>query len=298
MAETVQRLKRAVRPPDGEDWAEDYLALYGHLISAAMCLAHGRYLLNYRVPRRSSWGPGLYQDFLDVVSEHGYAAWQRQENTTSFGFEVFLDKAQSNIAAALDGTTNAWIIHRMRDVEERSVYDAQLLGLWIGVRLRLLGAVLPMDAWSRLSQQVGGTFPWFDPASTEEGTSEHLRELWRTFERYSDTNTAQQEIHSLAGRYVKLISSQPALPPEENREKILLFLWDQMRVSRAGCAGLVLARVNAFKHLTRGVGDRYDFVYAVEWVITAKALQWISDFWRAMVEDAEQLKAQQNPTTL
>lgn len=78
------------------------------------------------------------------------------------------------------------------------------------------------------------------------------------------------------------------MSPEEDRERILLFLWDQMRVSRAECVGLVLSRVNAFKHLTRGVSDRYDFVYAVEWAITAKALQWISDFWRAMVVDVRQ----------
>lgn len=289
MAETVQRLKRAVEPPEGEDWAEDYLLLYGHLVSAAACLAHSRYLLSYRVPRRSSWGPELHQDFLDVTNERGYVAWHRRENTTTFGFEVFLDKAQGNIAAALDGTTNAWIIQRMRDVEEQTIYDVQLLGLWIGVRLRLLGAVLPQSVLTALFEQMGGIFPWFDPWSREEGNSEHLRELWRTFERYSDTNTAQQEIHSLAGRYVKLISSQPALPPEDDRERILMFLWEQMQVSRAGCVGLVLARVNAFKHLTRGVGDRYDFVYAVEWAITAKALEWMSDFWRAMVADVKSI---------
>ena len=64
-----------------------------------------------------------------------------------------------------------------------------------------------------------------------------------------------------------------------------------MQISKAGCAGIVWGRVNAFKHLTKGVSDRYDFVYAIEWVITTKALEWISAFWREMVSDVESIQA-------
>ena len=110
---------------------------------------------------------------------------------------------------------------------------------------------------------------------------------------YYDTRTARQVIHDLAGQYIKLISIVPALSAEEDREQIVIELWDNMAVNRGGSAAIVLARVNAFKHQTQGVSDRYDFVYAIEWVITAKALQWISAFWKVMVQDIESMRSRQ-----
>jgi hypothetical protein len=241
------------------------------------------------VPRRSSWGFQLYDELLSVTSKYGYVVWHQSENTMLFGLEVFLNAAQSSIAAAVDGTTNAWIIQRMEDIEEKTSYDEQLLGLWIGVRLRILGSVLSSEESELvLPQDIKGGFPWFDEHTPEDAQkTSYLRELWRTFERYSNTIVAEQEIHRLAGNYIKQISWSPAEYVDEDREKILMHLWNHMQVNKAGSAAIVLSRVNAFKHLTKGVSDRYDFVYAIEWVLTAKALEWIGAFWRTMVSDVK-----------
>lgn len=292
MAETIDRLMRAVKPPDGEAWHE-FFAIHGHLLSAASCLAHSRFLLGSAVPRRSSWGFNLYDDLLRVVSPFGYVVWHHSENTTLFGLEVFLNAAQSSIAAAVDAATNAWILGRMEDVEERTSFDEQLLGLWIGVRLRILGSVISGSRELVVPSGVSGEFPWFEE-NTPHGMerSAYLRELWRTFERYSNTIIAQQEIHTLAGSHIKQISWPPRQHVDEDREEILGYLWEHMHVNKAGSAALVLARMNAFKHLTKGVSDRYDFVYAIEWVLTAKALEWISAFWRTMIADVRQPQTQ------
>lgn len=287
MVATIERLMGAVKPPDGEVWKE-FLPIHGYLVSTAACLANSRFLLGSGVPRRSSWGTQLYDELLHVIKDSGDIAWDESENTTLFGIELFLNAAQSNIAAAVDATTNAWIIQRVRDVEEKTSFDEQLLGLWIGVRLRILESVLPRAARRRQLTGVDGTFPWFDEQTVQfkgRARTVYLEELWRTFERYSNTIVGQQEIHNLAGSFIKQISWPPREPPDEDREEILEYLREHMQMSKAGCAGIVWARVNAFKHLTKGVSDRYDFVYAIEWVITAKALEWISAFWREMVAD-------------
>jgi len=287
MVETIDRLMRAIKSSEGEEWHE-FFPIHGHLLSAAACLAHSRFLLGSAVPRRSSWGFNLYDDLLRVVSPFGYVVWHHSENTTLFGLEVFLNAAQSSIAAAVDAATNAWILGRMEDVEEKTRFDEQLLGLWIGVRLRILGSVISGGRALVIPHDIGGEFPWFEE-QTPEGTERpaYLRELWRAFERYNDTIIAQQEIHTLAGSYIKQISWPPRQQVDEDREEILRHLWERMQVNKAGSVAIVLARVNAFKHLTKGVSDRYDFVYAVEWVLTAKALEWISAFWRTMVADVK-----------
>lgn len=285
MAETIDRLMRAVKPPDGEGWHE-YFPIHGHLLSAAACLSHSRFLLGSTVPRRSSWGFHLYDDLRNVTSPYGYVVWHQSENTMLFGLEVFLNAAQSSIAAAVDAATNAWIIGRMEDVEEKGSYDEHLLGLWIGVRLRILGSVIAGGHELIIPSHVQGDFPWFDDNTSQAlDRSAYLRELWRTFERYSNTIVAQQEIHNLAGSYIKQISWPPLPDVDEDREEILSHLWDRMHLNKAGSAAIVLSRFNAFKHLTKGVSDRYDFVYAIEWILTAKALEWISAFWRTMVGD-------------
>lgn len=293
MAETIDRLIKAVQPPEGDVWRQ-FLPIHGYLVSAVACLCQSRALLAGGVPRRSSWGPGLFEDFRMVTDEHGNVTWSQSENTTHFGFELFLNTAQSNIAAAVDATTNAWIISRLTDVEETTRYDESLLWLWIGGRLRILESVLPRRKRTVEIEGKLAEFPWFDPPPQSRITRgirvAHLRELWRTFELYYDTRTARQAIHDLAGRYIKTVSVVPALTAEEDREQILIQLWNDMEVNRGGSAAIVLARVNAFKHQTQGVSDRYDFVYAVEWVITAKALQWISAFWKVMVQDMESMR--------
>jgi hypothetical protein len=287
MTETVDRLMRAVKPPYGEEW-HNYLSIHSHLLSAAACLAHSRFLLGNRVPRRSSWGFHLYEELQSAISEFGYVEWHKVESTQLFGIEVLLNAAQSSIAAAVDASVNAWIIERMEDIEEKTSFDEQLLGLWIGVRLRILGSALAREIEPKLPPDTRGIFPWYDeqiPQNMEEPAYSHG--LWKTFERYSNTIIAEQEIHHLASRYIKQISWPAAEYVDEDREQILMYLWNHMQVSKAGSAAIVLSRVNAFKHLIKGVSDRYDFVYAVEWVVTAKALEWISAFWGAMIFDVK-----------
>ena len=292
MVKTVERLMKAVKPPNVEDWKE-YLPIHAHLLGVATCLSHCRFLLCHGVLSHSLWEEfRLYDNLIRVTSKRGSVMWHKTKSATLFGLEVFLDKAQGNIAAAVDATTNAWIIQRMRDVEEKSVYDEQLLGLWIGIRLRLLGSVLPRYSKDILPPDITGTFPWFDehtPISDEAEKSVYLRGLWQTFESYLDPYVAYQEICRLAEEYVKLIPTVKAASFDANCERVITYLWDEMAVNKAECAAIVLARVNAFKHHTKGVSDRHDFLYAIEWIITAKALEWISAFWKVMIQDVKSL---------
>ena len=106
---------------------------------------------------------------------------------------------------------------------------------------------------------------------------------WRSLAEYHNTVRAQQEVHFWAGRFIKNISGPLRNPREIDREDILIILLNEIMLGLDVCAGITLSRVNAYKHLTYGVSDRYDFVYPVEWIIAAKALRWVGDLFRVMI---------------
>lgn len=302
LPESVRYVLDAIVPPAGEEWQRQYLTIQGHLISAASGLIESRNFMLRTPFRRSSWGPHIYEDFLIAVRQGGIR-WRGRENTQLFALDFYLNKAQSDIAAAADGVVNGWILESLEDIEEKPIIDVTLLPLFPGTRLRILSALLEKEELLRAARQRiawlearlrGGPEP---QASEDVGvptTTLALKILWQNLEKYYDTELAQQTIHAIAGMYIKDISGPLRDPREIDREAILQLLLNNitqdMSLPDDACAGITLSRVNAFKHLTYGVRDRYDFVYPVEWVVTAKGLTWLGSFFRSMIPSIMEMR--------
>ena len=114
---------------------DDYPALYSLLVGAAIALIHCRKIIEETPFAQRTWSVfNLSLDLVLAIGENG-VDWQRSENMSLWSIGFFLDKAQNNIAAALDGCINAWLLSKLpytKEELEKKDIERELLGLWVG----------------------------------------------------------------------------------------------------------------------------------------------------------------------
>ena len=175
----------------------------------------------------------------------------------SLGF--FLNKAQHNLASALDRCVNLWICALWPEAGLVREAGQDLLGSWISARLANLSALLT---------RVGAT-------------TDQIQALREAFREYGDTRTVAHNLKEISSGL-----AHEFLWPSDNEPKMNLDdLYALMQnYSGAQGAAIVFSRVNAFKHQPAGALDRFSMIYPVEWILTTKGLEFTGRLWKHMVD--------------
>lgn len=249
----------AIKPPRS-DWqksgTKSVLALL--VGSAASLFEAGKLLKLYTPDMAPRWEPSrLFEDFHNSVDDDWSIQWSKQELVVwSVGY--YLNKAQLNIAAALDALVNTWLAHRR-------------------------GIDLSQD---RLKADEEGLFFEFLPTrlfilrgDVEQTIVKRIDALRNAFQDYVNTNTARELIKDFSNQHV----GQNIWP---SLSTLYITLWPSLKEEE--CVATVFGRANAFKHHVSGHRlGREGVDHHIEWLVTVKALRCVGELWRTMVSDCE-----------
>src|SRR2546427_1735953 len=139
----LQAVVDSVKPPDDHStWNDESLgAVYELLLGAAACLSASRFTIecrssmqNYEPSRVKLW-PALLKSAARVDARNPNLDWTHKD-LVLWSSGLFLNKAQANVASALDRTINILIASS----QFRSLGE-ELLHTWPGTRLRFLEAL-------------------------------------------------------------------------------------------------------------------------------------------------------------
>jgi hypothetical protein len=213
---------------------------------------------------------------------NGFVRWKRSEVARMYACEFFLNKAQSNIAAAADAIINQWIIDEVPGPYRSSVARVQfdLLGTYLISRLGIVSAARAVQREKlKLDRKDMQPSPVFDV----------LEKAWDKTGTLYDTKTAGEVVKNNAKVAHRLIQSglyEELLPPGPVETKHLMYTYTTYTgeqhvdspLTIIDCLAVVNSRVNAYKHLPDGHKDRegHDFYFA-EWMLTARALLCVSE---------------------
>ncbi len=260
-----ERVLNAAKPPSDDWWAAEpsLVGIYELLIGAAAAILESRQIFDQldsfaETPRTPE---ELFQEFSQaaLTSDRGFN-WRRSGHLSRWSAGFFMIKAMTNLAFVFDRTINTWLVTRMKvSDQDTKAYDP-IIGSWINGRLWMLGKGLGMSAPESIDAARGGLENYLDT----EKSREYLKTL----------------VKSLEPRYLEAQRRGAKWRVEDFFETI-------KETSGADCACIVFSRVNALKHRTTRVWDRFGILHPLELAVTTKAFIFLAAFWRSMVDDTK-----------
>lgn len=243
-----------------------YGYMYGACLALQEAMTHLRNTDMAVVTNRMELLPK--RGFELLLQKNGYVRWQRDKVSRLYACEFYLNKAQSNIAAAVDCILNQWMIDKLpgpyRGNIERVSYD--VMYLFVTSRLGIISGIRKVQ--TRLQQPQ----PNSEIFDTLEEQLSRLGDLYNT-KRASEI---LQENKDRVNAQVRAENLDILFPSTDGGVEFLRYT-DAAGVTRAlsilPALILLCARVNAFKHLPTGHDDRNKEYHYTEWAMTIRALR-------------------------
>lgn len=262
----TEDLIQSASPPDDPEWVKsETSSVFADLIGAACGLIQAAPIIEKSLiahGRDETFGfwkrEALFEDFLTAVKsmEEAKFPWDHSDNFCAWSGLFFLNKAENNLAAALDICLNAWLRWRVDDL---NLHDLEADDAWIMVMLRTKTMILRHGMSGR-------------PA-------ELLAELKKCCENDEGTRAARSFIQELRNECEGM-----------RLEDVYTFIRSTKRIDPIVCALVVFNRVNEFKHRVHGLMDRLGIDYAIEWAVACLAHEGVSRLWKeGMLLDTQRL---------
>jgi len=262
---------QAVHPPEDQDWPEsETSSVFADLIGSASGLIQAAPLINgflgaHRRDRAFSFWKRdqLFEDFISAIPSdtHGGLAWGHNDNFKAWSGLFFLNKAEINLAAALDICLNAWLRWRLKMDTKDVMADNAWLSMWPSSKTIILKSF----------------------CERSEKPAELLDDLEKSSQHGSDA--AQEFLLDLRTECEDMTV-----------EEVYGFLREKKGVTLMQGAMVVFNRVNDFKHRVHGLMDRRGVDYATEWALAAIAHVGIGTLWKeGMLRDTGHLWKTKNP---
>lgn len=261
----VQRLKHA----NEQGLDKRFRASYGYIFGTCCALQDSLAYLSATDRKLGRKRMELLptEHFEHYVLDNGHIRWNRSDKMRMYACEFYLNKAQSNIAAALDSITNQWIESILPPPYEMKPELAQydFFHLLPVSRLRMISVVAARTRRMRV----------LSPFQT-------LVNKWERYANLMDVQTASDIVaHNTtiveplvdAGRFAEVVCIRPEKTPflqhvtkDAHGAEVITPLF------HTDCLSIISGRVNAYKHLPTGHNDRDKDYHYTEWAITARAL--------------------------
>lgn len=250
---------------------EEYeLPTYRHLVGAGLSLQESVALLVRSDLALAVHEERLLQspDFLAYLGATQDVRWKRDKRMRLYGCEFYLNKAQTNIAASLDRLVNEWIEDKAPlpyKAEERFL-RSDFYYLMPSSRLRIVSMLRNLRAKTEA-----------DIPSETRTLMWQLESDWSRFEQLYDDQGAARLLEANLQAVNNLVAEGKFSEAYRNPNAIRctrLGVPDTL-LQGSDCLAVVLGRFNAFKHLHKGLHNRSRGLHYVEWVVTARALQYI-----------------------
>jgi len=256
MLESVRQI-----PTDNND---QFLLLFGSVVALSQC----QKLIENFPEYPDGYDPTkLLPDFEEALKSGEEFSWVYSKNLTVWSAGFFLNKAQSNVIAALEGCVEAWLPN-----EEKEHID-----LYIGIRLH------------RLESLITG----------------EVKEMIRVLENdlhtiYSDYQMAYRRVEKLIQECVPTWFSWEGGVPEE-RTRLLEELFEMIpdKLTPAACVSTLFGYSMGVQRQVRGwevsQPDRSDMIYPIKWIMTSHSIIWIANLCKALNEAAPRQSDRKHP---
>jgi hypothetical protein len=217
-------------------------------------------------------------DFDAVVQKDGYVKWKRDKVARLYACEFYLNKAQANIAAAVDSILNQWMIDKLpgpyRGNIERVSFD--VMYLLFTTRLGIVSGIRKVQ--TRIGQTQASS-PIFDNLESE------LSRLGNLYDTKVASAVLEENKHRV-NAWIRGGDLRCLFPPREGGMETLGYT-DRKGVTRPigmlPALAILCARVNAFKHLPTGHDDRSKEYHYTEWALSTRALLCVRELFRDKV---------------
>lgn len=240
------------RPPttDFEVWRDE--PIQGMLVGVAAALAFVASPLERLCETgQSVWDVAtLYGDMSRVLSAGDRDMWWVTNNVGIWSVGFFINKAHSNVAAALDVLVSEWLVRRLgisREPKEQS-------DRWYRKPIK--------DRLQELVKHV------------DEPCAAALGKCLRSLGKYTNSDDADRAVNDVADR-----AAQPPVALLEIFKSL-----GSLPYTHEDCLAVCWGRNNAFKHRVGGFRERrVGSQYAADWAIAASAGLEVNSLWSRMV---------------
>lgn len=261
---TISDILDLLRPPE-KNWAKSRTkSVFGHLIGATAALVQCRTLIQDYIHHHGNpaqinrWREQtLFTALKEAINESGNLNWSHSPTFAGWAIGFFLNKAEGNVAIALDRCTHAWIGWRLRvNFDKPSGDDEGLFYPSVSTRLRVLVEL-----------------------ESNQETKDVMNDLIWAFSTHKGAKGAKKCIKDLAGQLCY-----------ESLNKLLGNIPDTFPTP-AGCTAVVCARVNQSALNTMHETERVGMDYLIEWVVVKRAIICVAQLWQSMLRATETLYA-------
>lgn len=264
----------AARPSiPAEQWDDHARGVFPVLFGAAVALLFCRELIERETDSLEAvkmWKPeDVWRDFEKQFKDNAPMDWRNGPHFSVWSIGFFLNRAQQNIAAALDRLVNGTLSRKLSIplAQEGRTENLQLWCLWVGTRCRIL--------------TVLGLEPCIHARFVALGSA---------LDCLVDTEKAKNALALL----VEKCSTKRIEDTLESTRTVELSALDEPNklrtITDADCVAIACGLNNAFKHQVLGAGTRKGPGHLVSWCVLARAVVCLGELWHDFTRSTKTLQ--------